>query len=295
MQGSAYVDMSREQIELNENIKLTLFGRVSCEPGWTGEYHRHPFWELVYIFKPLPDPYRIQWDTGEHRGRENTLYLLPPGVGHIFENTGQMEAQNLYIGFSFNYQQSQGTGDAIPVVLPGDSVAVIRIKAILNEITAPLVSEELMRVLNHRRIDVMRCIMEIIRWMSEKDSSGETRLVDRNAVLIDKIKEYTMDNLNRYISVDELAKQLYLSPNYLGQVFRQNTGMTVKGYHNQMRMEKALHILLSGELSIGEVADKLGFESVAYFSRKFRGFYGISPSSLYKNKLEAATGEKTEA
>ena len=284
MQGSAYVDMSREQIELNENIKLTLFGRVSCEPGWKGDYHCHPFWELVYIHKPHPDAYVLTWDSGGHHEKNNALYLIPPGMGHIFENTGKIEAQNLYIGFSFHYQQDSKAPENIPILLPDDSLSVRRIKAVLNEITGPLNSEDLVQVLNSRRMDVMQCIMELIRWMSEQNSTGESRLVDRNAVLIDKIRESIADNLDRYISVDELARQLYLSPNYLGQVFRQNTGMTVKSYHNQMRMEKALHILLSGDLSIGEVADKLGFESVAYFSRKFKGFFGMSPSSLYAKK-----------
>lgn len=286
MQDSGYLDISREQIELNENIKLTLFGRVSCEPGWRGEFHSHDFWELVYIYKPRPDPFYIRWDTGEHYSEDNTLYLLPPGVRHIFENVGELEAQNLYIGFSFSYQHEREGDAALPVVLPDDSVAVARTKAMLNEITAPLGSEELMQVLNNRRTDVMRCIMEVIKWMSEQRGVGGERSVDRNAVLIDRIKEYILNNLDRYISVDELAGQLYLSPNYLGQVFRQNTGMTVKSYHNQMRMEKALHILVSGDWTIGEVADRLGFESVAYFSRRFKMFYGISPSLLYKGKQD---------
>ena len=284
MQEFAYVDATREQLELNENIKLTLFGRVSCEPGWKGDRHQHPFWELVYIHKPNPDDYIIGWDNGEYREKDNTLYLMPPHVNHIFENTGKIEAQNLYIGFSFHCQQSPEEMESVPMVLPDDSVAVLRIKALLNEITEPLNSEELAQALNSRRMDVMRCIMELIHWMTEQNATISNRLIDRNAVLIDKIKEYILDHLDRYISVDELAKQLYLSPNYLGQVFRQSIGMTVKSYHNQMRMEKALHILLSGDLSIGEAADKLGFESVAYFSRKFKSFYGMSPSSLYLKK-----------
>lgn len=282
MQDARGLDISREQIELNESIKLTLFGRVSCEPGWRGEYHSHDFWELIYIYKPKPDPFVINLNSGEHYREGSTLFLMPPGVRHIFENVGQFEAQNLYIGFTFSYQQNAASGARLPIVLPDDSAAVARTKAMLNEITAPLGSEELMQVLNNRRTDVMRCIMEVIQWISEQGSTGGVRPVDRNAALIDQIKEHIMNNLDRYISVDELAGQLYLSPNYLGQVFRQNMGMTVKNYHNQMRMEKALHTLLSGELTIGEVADKLGFESVAYFSRRFKMFYGISPSSLYR-------------
>jgi AraC-like DNA-binding protein len=290
MTDSAYLDISREQIELNDNMKLTLFGRVTCESGWRGDWHQHDFWELVYVYKETTDDYSYTWQGGEFQGNESMLFLLPPKENHIFENTGTKEAQNIYIGFTFNYHSEDWASD-LPVVLPSDHIAVAKTIQLLNEITVP-VGDELVLMLNNKRTDVMRCVMDIIKWMTEKSGVKDRGLIDRNLMLIDTIKEYIKNNLDRYISVDELARQHYLSPNYLGQVFRQSTGMTVKNYHNQMRMEHALNILVSHTSSISEVADQLGFESVAYFSRRFKMFYGISPSSLYKTNKEGREGEE---
>lgn len=284
MVKSAYVESSRMQIEMVDSIRLALLGRVNCEPKWAGDCHAHEFWELVYIRKEEADPFCMRWDTGEHRGEKAALYLFPPRCSHQFLNTGTLPAQNVYVGFSIqNAVQLSPAAKSIPIVLPCESGVSAPIVAICDVI-AGAAEEEVYGLLLQKRYDVMCNILQLARWITEGTEGEIAGVINRNHMLIMQIKETIMRNLNRYISVDELARQLYFSPNYLGQFFRQYTGMTVKNYHNQMRMEYALNLLVAGEASVSEIATQLGFDEVAYFSRRFKEFYGLSPSFVRKNK-----------
>lgn len=276
-----YYEESREQLELSDLIRTNLFGRVTFPPDYEGRYHSHDFWELVYIYKTEPDPFIMEIKGERFYCNDNCLFLIPPGEEHMFFNNGKLEAQNLYIGFSFSFSPDIQMHENLPIKLPTEHPAVSRLLILFNELAKPMASGELRYALNSKRSEIIRCVLHIVNYMIDSDSefmsSGSTV---RTMLLIEKIKEFIMDNLDRHISVDELARQLYLTPNYLGQVFRQYTGTTVKNYHNQMRMDTALRLIISGEKTISEIADELGFDSISYFSRRFKMSYGISPSQI---------------
>ncbi|MEA5051282.1 MAG: AraC family transcriptional regulator [Oscillospiraceae bacterium] len=279
-----HYEESREQLELNDNVRTELFGRVTCPPGYFGRYHSHDFWELVYIYKTAPDPFIM--DCGNERAisSDNCLFLMPPGKEHSFHNTGRLEAQNIYIGFSYSFSPELPLREDLPLLLPTDNPSVSRTLSLFNELTKPMTMGDLRYTLNIKRREIIRCVLHIVNWMIDSEAGHEGGSAVRTMLLIDRIKEYIMDNLDKHISVDELAKQLYLSPNYLGQVFRQYTGTTVKNYHNQMRMDTALRMIISGDKTISEIADEMGFESIAYFSRRFKMSYGISPSQVLSHR-----------
>ena len=57
------------------------------------------------------------------------------------------------------------------------------------------------------------------------------------------------------------------------------TGKNVPAYITQLRMEKAMRLLReSPDSLIGEIAEQCGFQDVAYFSRVFRQYYGMTPT-----------------
>jgi len=95
--------------------------------------------------------------------------------------------------------------------------------------------------------------------------------------------EAVIDLLNRsagrWYSVDELAARAKLSPSRFRVLFQQATGTSVVRYQNTARVRRAAGLLRSGEHSVGEVADLLGFNDVYYFSRLFKKMTGSTPSS----------------
>jgi AraC-like DNA-binding protein len=85
-------------------------------------------------------------------------------------------------------------------------------------------------------------------------------------------------------SVNYMAEQLNLSPKYLSDLLRQETGKTALELIHLYVISEAKNMLVAGERSVSEIAYQLGFENPPYFSRLFKKEVGISPKE-YKNQL----------
>jgi AraC-like DNA-binding protein len=82
-------------------------------------------------------------------------------------------------------------------------------------------------------------------------------------------------------SVKYCAQELFLSPNYFGDLIRQMTGDSASNYIRRFLMQRAQMLLTSGH-TIGETSDLLGFEYPQHFTRMFKKFYGYPPSKMGK-------------
>jgi AraC family transcriptional activator of pobA len=85
-------------------------------------------------------------------------------------------------------------------------------------------------------------------------------------------------------SVNHMASQLHLSPKYLSDLLKQETGKTALELIHLHVISEAKNMLVVGEKSISEIAYQLGFENPPYFSRLFKKEVGMSPRE-YKNHL----------
>ena len=77
--------------------------------------------------------------------------------------------------------------------------------------------------------------------------------------------------------VKYLAEQVHLSPNYLSDLLKRETGMNAKDRIHYYLIEEAKNLLLSTDKTVGELAFDLGFEYPQYFSRLFKSKTGMTP------------------
>ncbi|WP_260260749.1 helix-turn-helix domain-containing protein [Vibrio intestinalis] len=87
-------------------------------------------------------------------------------------------------------------------------------------------------------------------------------------------------------SLQDLARQVGINDNKLKRNFKLVFGDTVYGFLYSKRMAKASELLAEGELSVQEVANKIGFKHVGHFSKKFKEQYACSPKD-YRRKSVA--------
>ncbi len=100
----------------------------------------------------------------------------------------------------------------------------------------------------------------------------------------EKIADYLEEHYAEKISLDHIAENMYLSPFYISKIFKSEMGESPIHYLIRVRMEKAKAILESGvPLSIGEIAERVGYEDAYHFSKLFKKAYGVSPSKMRKN------------
>jgi two-component system response regulator YesN len=100
---------------------------------------------------------------------------------------------------------------------------------------------------------------------------------------VDFMVQYIHEHYAEDLHLSELAEKVYISRNYLSNIFRQATGETFNNYVTRVRMEKAKSMLLEGRWMIYEVAEKVGYKNVPYFTTLFKKYTGGNPTEFVKN------------
>ena len=115
--------------------------------------------------------------------------------------------------------------------------------------------------------------------LTEDEYKKQFKTLDRfNQILHYLDKHYSED-----LSVSNLALQFNMSPSYFAHFFKRNAQKSVIEYVNEMRILHAKNILDKEDLSIAEIALRVGFSDINYFSRKFKALTGITPMKYKKD------------
>ena len=104
-----------------------------------------------------------------------------------------------------------------------------------------------------------------------------------NTPLAVAVRRFLDGNFDRRVTLPELSVRFHCSTVTLNAHFRKAYGASIAKYLNQRRMEQAKELLRKTDMTLGEIADRLGFADADYFSRLFRSQYGISPLG-YRNE-----------
>ena len=91
------------------------------------------------------------------------------------------------------------------------------------------------------------------------------------------IEEYIDARFREDISLRDLSELTYLSESYVSSLFKAETGMSIKEYIEERRLEYSRKLLFETDLKVGTIGERAGFRSAAYFCRRFREHYGLPP------------------
>lgn len=122
--------------------------------------------------------------------------------------------------------------------------------------------------------NLMRSVLAILY------RAAESELNSRGDEAFQNILEYVHGNFSGPLSNKTVAARFGYHPNYVSQLFREYTDAPLHQYLLKFRVRQALNLLQSTDLPIGEVARRVGFESIGYFCRYFKKCTGYSPSSF---------------
>ncbi len=120
---------------------------------------------------------------------------------------------------------------------------------------------------------------------------GFERIDDRKARLIEAIKNKVIGMIHHSDKVDirfnwskVLSDEIHYEYNYLSNLFSGVEGITLEQYIIRQKIEKVKELLFYDELSLSEIADRLGYSSVAHLSGQFKKITGFTPSELKKSR-----------
>ncbi|CAD5282640.1 AraC-type DNA-binding protein [Imperialibacter sp. EC-SDR9] len=120
---------------------------------------------------------------------------------------------------------------------------------------------------------------------------GFERIDDRKAKLIESMKSLIIQFIHNKESSERkynwstvLSESLHFDYNYLSNLFSSVEGVTLEQYIIKQKIERVKELLFYDELTLSEIADKLGYSSVAHLSAQFKKMTGFTPSALKKSR-----------
>lgn len=109
----------------------------------------------------------------------------------------------------------------------------------------------------------------------------------RHANIIHRCIQYIGTGYADHLTLESVARALFLSPDYLSRIFSRETGTSFNRYLNNVRITKAKELIRSGDLRLTDISQMVGYDDQSYFTKVFRRIEGMSPNE-YRKKVCAS-------
>lgn len=108
--------------------------------------------------------------------------------------------------------------------------------------------------------------------------------VNNNITVIKLAKDYIINNYNKNISLKDVADEVYLSQNYLSELFKKEIGEGFYDFLSKYRIKKAKEVLLTTNLKVYEIAQMVGYNDSITFGRALKKITGTTPNNFRNNR-----------
>ena len=168
----------------------------------------------------------------------------------------------------------------VPVLGAVDSLAEQTIYQLEEELTSGRGTEEYVNLL----IDTLA--KHLVKYYAEE------RCISREAggfpaYLLEATLDYINRGLDGNLSTEEIARAVGIEPARLARAFKASTGKSIHRYLNERRVEEAMILLTNGEVSIAEVARRVGFDSEERFRINFQRRTGLTPAAYRGDEIKS--------
>lgn len=256
-----------------------------------GPGERHNFWELVYIdggeAEILANEQRFVLKQGE------AVLHRPNEYHNIF--THKKYANSAIVSFSCSAKALEQLQKNRFVLSEGEKELLNQIVSEGCEIFSDRLDDVYLLKMNKKPAvpfgseQIVKNTLELLLISLIRGAKAETRFVEilpENALCADIVR-LLKQNIYGTLTLDEIAAKMFFSKTYIKRIFSNETGEGIMQHFNRLKMEEAKRLLSENNFTITEIAYRLRFSSVHYFSRAFKKYERLSPSEYARStKLE---------
>jgi AraC-like DNA-binding protein len=251
---------------------------------WSTSPHSHSFWQLLV---PLSDEGYLLTGEEKHSALRGNVMLICPGVLHGVE-CDEEEPKFIDVKFAVTDDALEAELRALPdiITLPDFESCLSKLEGALEEaiIGDGLSGKAVNMFFSLFLVSLLRSYQGASTVAVSHGSIPGEGTDTYKGVLVSALVRYISGNFDRIISLDDLSSLVHVSKATLNELFRENFGTTPIKYINELRMKKAMELLEQSDMSIGEISELVGFQSIHYFSRSFKEHEGVSPSEYRREK-----------
>lgn len=266
-----------EKLSWADNVQVMQVGETCLDKGAFIEEHIQRCHEVTLVISGsgllTADNERIPCSVGD-------IQIISKGVSHSV--IADKDSTFRYIHFAFNFYEYKPKYlyefyEQCGNVIMHDTG---NIRSILN-----LIVEEYFNVQMYGetvRSSLIQVLL-IMLWrkanlvLARQESSENVKVI---GATVYNIMKYIDEHLSEPITVKDIADKFSYSCRHVSRLFKEKTGTSIKEYIIDTRMKRAETMLEEGKLSLLEIANITGYESVQSFCKRFKMHTGKTPSEL---------------
>lgn len=260
-----------------QNVKLKFCGKEFCSTNQSIISRIH---EEYVIFIVLSGKYLFKEnDKSMEVGKGNAI-LVRPGQSLKCENVEMEQGTFLWFGI---------TGNSIENIVKQIGFSNNSVIKLSN---TDEIDEKIMELLQCKsnslsnELKRQSCFYSLLALLIEKSEFEvkEDRIEKAESLYVNQAVEIIMENCDKKIKVNDIAKQIGINRSYLTNLFKKEMGISPQNFIIEYRLERAAQLLKETNRSMVDVALEVGYNDSLAFSKAFKQKYGMSPSKYRKEQ-----------
>lgn len=245
------------------------------------ERHAHDFLEISILLEGQATYWFNDCWTELQAGQ---ILVFNPGVQHAERQKKGTYSHQLHIGIK-NIALHELPRDVLPNKTPKLEIGEYQYKIIDK-------AWQLVNEIDHQDVDfrlmskgiVIEILVYLLRGLAVRSENYDKPFVSktekRQNQLVTNIIYFLENHYTEDITLEQLARDNYVSPAYLSKTFKEATDMSPINYLIQIRLKNAHELLKDEDTTVKQIASAVGYEDAYHFSKLFKKYYGISPSQV---------------
>jgi AraC-like DNA-binding protein len=275
----------------------TIITKEESLPHFYPHLHRHNEVQLTWIIKGEGT---LITDNNMHSFQNNEIYWIGANQSHVFKSDPSYyescTKKTHTIDVFFNLESQLNSFFSIPEVKHLKNFIQQHNSGFrVPQHAVKQVSEKILKIHSSSGVEQFFQFIDLLKQLSSIDQleplSSQTENVsysDHEGIRIATIYNYVMQNYNQPITLEEVSKLAYMTPQAFCRYFKKHTHQTLVSFVNQVRINEACKKLVDKKYdSIASVAYNTGFNSITNFNRVFKSVVKKSPKeyldSYYQN------------
>ena len=271
--------MRQVQPELRTALMLTGAHTARVPAGWSYPRHDHPYFEVGLL---LQGQQHTRLTGRELRQRTGDLIFITPFEAH---SSRTPVASSFYcLHFDIDDLELRRLLCLIGTRLfRSDDPMLDQIAPVLRRMAQPDASMPAASLA--WRLEISASLFKLLAVLASAHAQQASA-----ATAVSQAALQTAERLARWIeheveqgqesSIASAIRRLGYTPSYGNALFRQVYGVSAQHHRSMLKLRRARLLLLDAGQSIGQVSERLGYSSVAHFSRQFKRWSGVSPQAF---------------
>src|SRR5690606_17218195 len=249
--------------------------------------HYHDGYEILYLVSGNVY-YSIEDKT--YQVSNGTLLIINKNDIHKLVNSSGSQSERVTLLFTNDFIESilnaGWSYDVFSIFSSGRNILRLEVneqniieslfdKMVFEFKTQPPGSEDSLKVL------LLEVLIFIKRLMDTKHSDKDAEATFTHKKVFE-IVDFINQHYDEQLTIKSISMEFFISPSYFCKVFKENTGFTFIEYLNNVRVKESIPLIREKRYKIGEIAEKVGFDSSTHFGRVFKTITGYSPIKYRK-------------